>query len=439
MITEFHSNAALLKNYVLVSRMEWVSGDWEIMEWDCECGGPLPPVFNLPPPPKPPPLPDVYGILQDFGTDLTDCEFPWTCPVYHPGGGIHEDYRTASVEAPLAVVIISAVILLLLVLIPVIVICRMRCNKRSSKSCTDISGAIIYDDLPSAPSYVPARTRANSRLKPMNIRRDEAFSNHLGLHLYTPEPRSRPTSEHFYQSISSGSDTCSYSNSEVIHRNGHLMMPASPYQRPSSNLPNDDDDSEMEPLAPSNIGEDSDGTPVRTARYTPRQKLNHSPCHVPRQSPGYTPNRTPNRTPLHSPYCSPEHQRHPYHPSAPQRSPSPSDDSVYYVTSSLHGGRPMTPQERGLPPLPSRSDKFRIYFSTDRNLRMHNSSGKPRVPPPIRRSVSGLAQAKYGYGVPVRRWQSDANKHRMLHLPLSSRERSPQKQPEEEPLYENMP
>ena len=49
------------------------------------------------------------------------------------------------------------------------------------------------------------------------------------------------------------------------------------------------------------------------------------------------------------------------------RTSSTSDDyeNVYYVGGQQQG-RPPTPQERGLPPLPSRSDRFRIYFSSER-------------------------------------------------------------------------
>lgn len=78
----------------------------------------------------------------------------------------------------------------------------MRGRGRSPKGCTELSGAIIYDDLPSAPSIVPARTRP--RFKPVPLDGEEVVGMTMGVHLYTPEPRSAAPSEHLYQSISSG-------------------------------------------------------------------------------------------------------------------------------------------------------------------------------------------------------------------------------------------
>lgn len=79
---------------------------------------------------------------------------------------------------------------------------RLRGRGRSPKGCTELSGAIIYDDLPSAPSIVPARTRP--RFKPVPLDGEEVVGMTMGVHLYTPEPRSAAPSEHLYQSISSG-------------------------------------------------------------------------------------------------------------------------------------------------------------------------------------------------------------------------------------------
>ena len=65
------------------------------------------------------------------------------------------------------------------------------------------------------------------------------------------------------------------------------------------------------------------------------------------------------------------------------RTSSTSDDyeNVYYVGGQgNYSGRPPTPQERGLPPLPSRSDRFRIYFSSERGHGQHQRLRPARHP-----------------------------------------------------------
>ncbi|XP_045615893.1 uncharacterized protein [Procambarus clarkii] len=316
-----------LENYVHVAGMAGTT--WGDSEWgdltDCECGGPSPPTFMLPPPPRPPPPPDAPN------EDLGDCEGPFTCPSLL---GAREDQRPTAGRAPMAVVIVSAATLVVLVLVAAIIVCRLRGRGRTPKGCTELSGAIIYDDLPSAPTIVPARTRP--RFKPVPIDGEEMMGMTMGVHLYTPEPRSNPPSEHLYQSISSGSETCSYSTSDAAGQDGRaLLRPPHPRGvRASTTLA--DTDSEEEPLAPIGIlGDPSD-------------------------------NDTPSMSPAHSRY---------YCASAPPLTSSPGSDyeSVYYV-GGMRRGRPPTPQERGLPPLPSRTDRFRIYFSVDRG--QHRAPGR---------------------------------------------------------------
>ena len=78
----------------------------------------------------------------------------------------------------------------------------MRINRsHGSKSCTDINGAIIYDDLPVASSILQGRGR--TRYKPAPATDDDDQVG-VGLHLYSPEPRQAHLTEHLYHTISSG-------------------------------------------------------------------------------------------------------------------------------------------------------------------------------------------------------------------------------------------
>ncbi|XP_071550087.1 uncharacterized protein [Panulirus ornatus] len=312
-----------LENYVLVASMaghSWADGEWDPGE--CECGGSPPPTFTLPPPP-PPPTPTPPDAAPRH-----HCQGPaFTCPSLL---GAREDQRSPSVRAPLAVVIVSAATLLVLVIVAAIIVCRVRGRGRSPKGCTELSGAIIYDDLPSAPTIVPARTRP--RFKPVPVDGGEMMGMTMGGRLYTAHPRSNPPSEHLYQSISSGSETCSYSTSEAAGQEGRaLLRPSHP--RSVRTAAPADTDSEEESLAPIGVlGQASD-------------------------------NDTPSVSPAHSRY---------YCASAPPCTSSPGSgsdyESVYYVGGTRRG-RPLTPQQRGLPLLPSRTDRFRIYFSEGRGQR----------------------------------------------------------------------
>ncbi|XP_063844770.1 uncharacterized protein LOC135091245 [Scylla paramamosain] len=178
---------------------------------ECDCAGP-PPSFTLPPPPRPPPSPE-----QPYHAP-GDCEAPLTCPSIL---GAREDQRPGGTRAPLAVVVVSAATLVVLVVVAAVIVCRLRGRGRAPKGCTELSGAIIYDDLPSAPSIVPARAR--TRFKPVPVD-GEMVGMTMGVHLYTPEPRSNAPSEHLYQSISSGSETCSYSTSEAAAHDGRALL-----------------------------------------------------------------------------------------------------------------------------------------------------------------------------------------------------------------------
>ncbi|KAK7023702.1 hypothetical protein SK128_005260 [Halocaridina rubra] len=218
---------------------------------------------------------------------------------------------------------------------------KLRGRGRAPKGCTERSVAIIYDDLPSAPSIVPSRTRP--RFKPVPIDSEEVMGMTMGVHLYTtPETRSHPPSEHLYQSIFSGSEMCSYSTSDAMGQDGRALL-CLPHNRGGGSRGRRgtptlvDTDSEEEPLA-------SQGMLL-----------------------GASDNDTPSTLPSRSwYYCSSA-------PPPPPPSPRSSSDyeSIYYV-GGMRRGWPPTPQERGLPPLPSRTDRFRRYFSVECEQQQYN-------------------------------------------------------------------
>ncbi|CAL4060946.1 unnamed protein product [Meganyctiphanes norvegica] len=436
------ANSALLENYVLVSGMD--DFGWEPGEWgdDCEyCGGPgPPPLFNLPPPPRPPAsLPDEYGVLQDLGALYADCEsYQWTCPALY---GAREADPVSSEQFPIAVIIVTAATLVAVILVAAMIVIKVKCGGRSSKSCTQLGGAIIYDDLPTVNNQ--ARHHLHHQFKPITQSRDSPHGLTMGLHLYTPEPHSRPESEHLYQSISSGSETCSYSTGDAVppshcHRPSPLthsysetiMVPREalpsalniyseaqpqPTLLPHNELPfdphnvlnteNTSDFTESfmsrrvgpdSPLcispcqSPTHVNQMIQCHPMRNMScQSPHPIVEVTQCHTMRHSPCHSPVHIPCHSPMHSGIqspCSSTNYEAPYYFSIASgsvksiKSPSSPGSSMYYVSgcNNRANSRPTTPQERGLPPLPSRSDRFRNYFSTDRNTR--NAPGRPSAP-----------------------------------------------------------
>ncbi|XP_068222968.1 uncharacterized protein [Palaemon carinicauda] len=393
MIVSLPTGAAL-DNYVQVAIME--TSRWGEPEWDpgdCECGGPPPPEFMVPPPPRPPPF---YPMIEDdfFQVVEDECDDTLSCPALLGA----RDQRPPPSKAHLAVVIVSASTLVILILVAAVILCRIRGRGRAAKGCTELSGAIIYDDLPSAPSIVPARTRP--RFKPVPIDSEEVMGMTMGVHLYTPEPRSHPPSEHLYQSISSGSETCSYSTSEATGQDGRALLRLHHHRAGGGG-------GGMGGGMGGGGGMGVGGVDGGIGRCSPSLVDTDSEDeHLASQGilMGVSDNDTPSTSPARSRYyCSSA--------PPPQTSSSPrsSDyESVYYV-GGIRRGRPPTPQERGLPPLPSRTDRFRMYFSVERGQQYHMA--------PLTREGSG------------NRTTSNHRRH------TGHRPRLP---PEAEPLYENL-
>ncbi|XP_018024361.1 uncharacterized protein LOC108680114 [Hyalella azteca] len=284
--------------------------EWD--EWDCDCGGQSPPVFDLPPPPPPPDLyaAMLHAVPTSSGQDSWsgDCPALWTCPALL---GARGEPAPSNSRLPVTLVVATAISLVILVIIIAAVVYRFRITRcRTAKNCTEMNGGIVYEDLPSAPPLlITPRGRTGSRYKPPLLHQHQ-LRHHLAersLHVYTPEPHQLTTlGHHRYHSISSGgTETCSCSISETP---SCALLPHAPSSDTSSAAPR--------PLLSSD-----DDTP------------------------------TPS----------------PYHYYAGQRRPSNSTlyESLYY-TGSASSSRSSNSHSRALPPLPSRSDRFRIYFSNDR-------------------------------------------------------------------------
>ncbi|CAL4115835.1 unnamed protein product, partial [Meganyctiphanes norvegica] len=195
----------ITENYVLVSIMEepmWSIEGWDLADLDdCDCGGPPPPSFMIPPPPRPPALPDALGVLQDIGEEITGM-----CPLLLY---TEDKFEPSAAEAPIMAVVISAIAFLLVIVIAIVVF-KLKTRSKPKKPASDQSGTIISNDLAFTAS------EPHPGFKPVSVVRSEDIGGlHMGLHHYTPEPHSTSSaSEHLYQSISTGSETYSYSTSD---------------------------------------------------------------------------------------------------------------------------------------------------------------------------------------------------------------------------------
>lgn len=406
------------KYYVLVSIMEepvWSNSgmeDWDFEDFgDCECGGPPPPTFMIPPPPRPPgPLPDALGVLQDLGEEIISGMCPASMIL------ATEDPKPSSAEAPIMAVIISACAFVVVIVVACIVF-RYRSRLKSSKPSSDADGTIIANDLAFSSS------QPQTGFKPVAVVRPEDLGLHVGLHHYTPEPHSSSASEHLYQSISSGSETYSYSTSDSTYQNqGCSLSAMSPCQRSCYQLPGSRRAAAAHQRQPSHrhhqVGakpENKDPSPQTVApQLPPRTDLNvisltmhcHTPssCNSTLQSQThhhvhclpanlktnntiyscYTSQVTPCYTPHHTLCCALTHQGN-YYPSQNDQAPDSESDSIFKISGRHNDRPPSFLAERGLPPLPSRVESFRNHFNGDRGGSYRNGSGRPddtEYPPP---------------------------------------------------------
>ena len=78
---------------------------------------------------------------------------------------------------------------------------RIRTNSRHADK--GVNGGLVYDDIPIAASLRSPRGRDSDRATYKTAPISDPIIGG-STHVYVPEPRSAPPSEHFYQTISSG-------------------------------------------------------------------------------------------------------------------------------------------------------------------------------------------------------------------------------------------
>ncbi|XP_042204031.1 mucin-5AC-like isoform X2 [Homarus americanus] len=430
----------------------------------CDCGGPPPPMFNLPPPPPIPKFPEE----EEEGSG---CDAPppsEVCPALLVAGGAHTHQR---LHPPLAALVVAAATLTLVFIIAALVCWRRQRGRRGpSKSTSDLTNGVIYEDLPSGPtprvvpaSHGHAHTRDTHTLAPMELL-DMKLTSHVHNTSYGGAETTTPTLLQQYQTPQQLSPTFTH---------GHTSPPYSPKQtydahrssRSSQEIYNptyeEISTAAVDGLSVSPSG--SDTTSVSSASVSsegtgapqPRERIGEGPgppgiwsepgsctCSGRRAPQGRRgvrggrtrkPRATSSATSTGTTEGSEYHEallpqlvpalamkgttRHPalpytiqgtsdgrtstssssdlpvdrclapreprYYVGVPPpitRSPSTPDgpgrgppglqfggDSIEGSsgTSTCGGERP-SPTERGLPPLPSRSDRYRIYFTTER-------------------------------------------------------------------------
>ncbi|XP_063840528.1 uncharacterized protein LOC135089161 isoform X2 [Scylla paramamosain] len=421
----------------------------------CDCGGPPPPIFHLPPPPPLPRLPEE----EEEGSG---CDAPppsEVCPALLVAGDAHTHQR---LQPPLAALVVAAATLTLVFIIAALVCWRyrrQRGRRGPSKSSSDLTNGVIYEDLPSGPTprVVPAahgHPRDTHTLAPMELL-DMKLTPHVHASSYggaedgTPailqqyQP-SQPLSPSFnpthtsppyspkkpfdthrsnrssqelynptYEEISTGSDTTSVSSASVssegaqqqLERRGEGQGPPNIWSEPGSctcsggrRAPQGRRGTRggrsRKPRATSSATstgttEGSEYHEALLPQLVPAMGLKGTARHptLPYTIQGTSDGRTSTssssdlpvdrclapREPRYYVGVPPPSTRSPITPDGPLRGPPGlfGGDSVEGSSgASTCGGERPSPTERGLPPLPSRSDRYRIYFSTERRRGM---------------------------------------------------------------------
>ncbi|XP_066977462.1 uncharacterized protein [Macrobrachium rosenbergii] len=432
----------------------------------CECGGPPPPVFNLPPPP---PIPRVLEEEEEG----SGCDAPppaETCPALLVAGDAHTHQR---LHPPLAALVVAAATFTLVFIIAALVCWRyrrQRGRRGPSKSSSDLTNGIIYEDLPSGPTprVVPAHAHPGDThtLAPMELldmkltaqvptttyggaestnpsllhqcqsplALSPSYSSHGHVsptfgHAPTPPPyspkqpydahRSSRSSQELYnptyEEISTGSDTTSVSSASVSSDGTEIPQPrerimegpgppggwsapgtctCSGSRRPSQGRRGVRGGRARKARASSSATstgttEGSEYHEALVSHLVPSHTMKATSAGVRHAALPYTIQGTSDgrtstssssdlpvdrcvapREPRYYVGIPPPVIRSPATPEGPGRGPPGlhfAGDSVEGSsgTSTCGGDRP-SPTERGLPPLPSRSDRYRIYFTTDR-------------------------------------------------------------------------
>lgn len=421
----------------------------------CDCGGPPPPIFHLPPPPPLPRFPEE----EEEGSGCDASPPSEVCPALLVAGDAHTHQR---LQPPLAALVVAAATLTIVFIIAALVCWRyrrQRGRRGPSKSSSDLTNGVIYEDLPSGPTprVVPAahgHPRDTHTLAPMELL-DMKLTPHVHASSYggaedgTPAilqqyQASQPLSPSFnpthtsppyspkkpfdphrsnrssqelynptYEEISTGSDTTSVSSGSVsseggqqqLERRGESQGPPTIWSEPGSctcsggrRAPQGRRGTRggrsRKPRATSSATstgttEGSEYHEALLPQLVPALVLKGTARHptLPYTIQGTSDGRTSTssssdlpvdrclapREPRYYVGVPPPSTRSPITPDGPLRGPPGlfGGDSVEGSSgASTCGGERPSPTERGLPPLPSRSDRYRIYFSTERRRGM---------------------------------------------------------------------
>ncbi|XP_069947827.1 uncharacterized protein [Cherax quadricarinatus] len=436
----------------------WGGDDFESPEGDavvdgCECGGPPPPVFHLPPPP---PMPKVPEEEEGSGCDAPPPAE--VCPALLVAGGAHTHQR---LHPPLAALVVAAATLTVVFIIAALVCWRrQRARRGPSKSSSDLTNGVIYEDLPSGPTprVVPAshtHTSDTHTLAPMELL-DMKLTSHVHnttyggaesttptllqqyqtpqalsptfTHAHTSPPyspkqtydahRSSRSSQEIYnptyEEISTGSDTTSVSSASVSSEGTGASQsreqrlgdgpgpPGIVWSEPGSCACSGRRAAQgrrgmrgpgrpRKPRATSSATstgttEGSEYHEALLPQLVPSLAIKGTARHpgLPYTIQGTSDGRTSTssssdlpvdrclapREPRYYVGVPPPINRSPNTPEGPGRGPPGlqyGGDSIEGSSgASTCGGERPSPTERGLPPLPSRSDRYRIYFTTER-------------------------------------------------------------------------
>ncbi|CAL4101032.1 unnamed protein product, partial [Meganyctiphanes norvegica] len=365
---------------------------WSVDVWnpeDCHCGDSSPPpTFQVPPPPPhPPQYPGTAAegkenIEVNF-TQQCEEEFSATCSAAALAPELRDTILPAvMIHVPLFLVITATLVLVILIIITTCVIYRLRHCFLTPKGCPHAPSVRINGDLSS--SKHSCLSRKSQRLRPP---RKSILGIPVSLQL-CPSNYSQHHHNHFYQSISSGSDTCSYTTSEATacHEQVHRIMPhmyrhtgtdseeenmqlhSSPSAQPK---PRTNAKPSFQPIKSTSIlHHDYSNLPLVKRASTNFLQANFNPNNVLSQSSPITPGAhlvlpcascglfLPSNLPINSPLHS-----HSNFSSTPLTSGRRKNS--YYMNDHHTEGSSPSPQERGLPPLPSRSPRFKAYFFPD--------------------------------------------------------------------------
>ncbi|XP_075223653.1 putative Hedgehog signaling attenuator pxb [Lycorma delicatula] len=121
--------------------------DMDSADYECDCPGPPPPAFHLPPPPRPPFLHELADCSEAPLLDLETCD---TMPV------IDAEYHSSPAIPSLALIVVCSVLLLAMLLLATVLVWKHKkkmqnflpCKSSPQNRCDVTHGnGVIYEDL----------------------------------------------------------------------------------------------------------------------------------------------------------------------------------------------------------------------------------------------------------------------------------------------------